>query len=143
MIDSSSSLKGTTVNQMEVPASTASKFITDPIQMLAIRRQMQVQSSRPPVIKSFTPLLSGRKVNCRTVAYILIDFFFYCLALLWLVLPCLALSCLATPHLTAPYFNPRDKYTLLLSTQVLTILFALHFCNLPSMPFHSSTLPPS
>lgn len=64
---SSSSAVTTKPKQAPVAPTAANKFVTDPVQMAAIRKQMHVQSVKPPVIKSFTPLSSGRKVRCHRV----------------------------------------------------------------------------
>ena len=69
---SSSSTITTKLKQAPAAAHTAAnKFVTDPVQMAAIRKQMHVQSLKPPVIKSFTPLSSGRKVRSHTVHRVL------------------------------------------------------------------------
>jgi hypothetical protein len=72
--DGPSSSSSVTTKPKQAPAvapTAANKFVTDPVQMAAIRKQMHVQSLKPPVIKSFTPLSSGRKVRCRAVTRIL------------------------------------------------------------------------
>ena len=72
--DGPSSSSTVTTRPKQAPAvapTAANKFVTDPVQMAAIRKQMHVQSLKPPVIKSFTPLSSGRKVRCRAVTRIL------------------------------------------------------------------------
>jgi hypothetical protein len=72
--DGPSSSSAVTTKPKQAPAAAptaANKFVTDPVQMAAIRKQMHMQSLKPPVIKSFTPLSSGRKVRCRSVTRIL------------------------------------------------------------------------